>query len=98
VLAQAQRLPEANSIRKIVGDIVSLAQARPEVLDKLDADQAVDELAYIEGVPPKIIVTDDVAAQVRQARAQQQQQMQQMQMLQEAGRQMNEGVKAMGGA
>jgi hypothetical protein len=99
VLAQAQRLPEANSIRKLVGDVAGMAQANPEsmVQDKLDLDQAVDELANIEGAPPKIIRTDDHVAKIREQRAQQQQQQQQMQMLMMAGQQSNDAMSAIGG-
>lgn len=100
VLAQAQRLPEANSIRKVVGDVAGMVQANPESMaqDKIDYDQAVDELANIEGVPPKIIRTDDTVANIRRQRAEAQQQQQRMQMLMEAGKQTNEAVRAMGGA
>ncbi len=51
-----------------------MAAAKPEVLDKFDADQSVDEYAEMLGVPPKIVVPDDVVQKVREERAQMQQQ------------------------
>ena len=46
---------------------------RPDILDKLDPDQTIDEYAQALGVSPKIIVSDDDVAKMRQAREQQQQ-------------------------
>ena len=37
-----------------------MAAVKPEVLDKFDADQSVDEYAEMLGVPPKIVVSDDI--------------------------------------
>ena len=51
-----------------------MAAAKPEVLDKFDADQSVDEYAEMLGVPPKIVVPDDVVQQIREQREQMQQQ------------------------
>jgi hypothetical protein len=78
VLALAQKLSQATAIRKIGADLAGLAELFPEALDKFDADQAIDELAMIEGVPPKVIRTDDTVAAIREQRAMAQQQLQQM--------------------
>ena len=56
-----------------------------EVLDKVDVDQMVDELATGLGVPGKVIRADPDVAQIRQQRAEAQAaQMQQQQQMLEA--------------
>lgn len=81
ILAQAQKMPQAAAIRSVLNDVGGMAQLSPEVLDKIDFDQAVDELGSIEGVPAKVIRSDDVVAELRRQRAEQQAQQQQMQMI-----------------
>lgn len=85
-LAQAQRAVGTGTIERVATFIGQLAAAQgPEGLaiwDKFDADQAVDEYSSMVGVPPRLIVPDEVVAEQRAARAQQQQQMMQMQMMQ----------------
>ena len=39
----------------------------PNVLDKFDADEAVDQFSTMVGTPPKIIVSDDKVAEKREA-------------------------------
>lgn len=77
-LAQAQKAVATGAIERVSGFVGNLAAGYPEVLDKFDADQAVDEYADMLGLQPKLIVPDDVVAQKRQARAQQQQMQQAM--------------------
>ena len=50
----------------------------PEVLDKLDFDQTIDEYAAMAGVSPSLVLADVAVRQKRQQRAKQQQQEQQM--------------------
>jgi hypothetical protein len=79
-----------------VGFIGTLAQItqNPAVLDKLNADEAVDEVAEMQGVPPKLIRSDEEVAAMRQARAQQMQQAQMMQMMQAGAEVAATGAKA----
>lgn len=72
-LAQAQRAVGTASVDRLIGTIGSLAAIKPEVLDKLDADQAVDAYAEMLGVDPSLIVADKDVALVRKGRAAQQQ-------------------------
>jgi hypothetical protein len=72
ILAQAQRAVGVNSIRQTAGFIMDLAQVAPNVMDKFDADQAVNQFADMQGVPPTIIRSDKNVAIMRQQRAQQQ--------------------------
>jgi hypothetical protein len=72
-LAQAQRAVGVASVDRLLGVIGSVAQLKPEVVDKLDADQLVDRYADMLGVDPSLIVADEKVALVRQDRAKQQQ-------------------------
>lgn len=71
-LAQAQRAVGTSAVDRLVGTIGSLAQLKPEVLDKLDGDQVVDAYSDMLGIDPSLIVADDQVALIRQSRAQQQ--------------------------
>ncbi|HDV4799512.1 phage tail protein [Klebsiella pneumoniae] len=76
VMAQAQKSIGLSSLSSTVGFIGQLAQAKPEALDKLNVDQAIDAFAEMSGVSPTVIVSQDQVEQVREQRAQQQQQQQ----------------------
>ena len=96
ILAMAQKQAGIAAINQTVGFIGNLAQLtqNPDVLDKLNVDEAVDEIAEMQGVPPKLIRSDEEVAALRQARAQQMQQMQQMQMMQAGANVAATGAKA----
>jgi hypothetical protein len=70
VLAQAQRAVAAQGVDRLLGTVGNLAQLKPEVLDKIDFDQVVDDYGDMYGVNPKIVVPDNVVAQIRAQRAQ----------------------------
>ncbi|HEL9864110.1 TPA: phage tail protein [Klebsiella pneumoniae] len=76
VMAQAQKSIGLSSLSSTVGFIGQLAQAKPEALDKLNVDQAIDAFAEMSGVSPTVIVPQEQVQQVREQRAQQQQQQQ----------------------
>lgn len=78
LLAQAQRAVGVNSIDRFVLGIMGVAQAKPEVLDKFDADQWADVYADSLGVDPSLVRGDDQVAELRQARADQAAQQQAM--------------------
>lgn len=73
-LAQAQRAVGVGAIDRLLGVIGSVAQIKPDVVDKLDADQLVDRYSDMLGVDPSLIVADEKVAIVRQQRAERQQQ------------------------
>jgi hypothetical protein len=77
LLAQSQQAIATGAIERIAGFVGNLAGANPEVLDKVDFDQCVDEYGEALGVPPRIIRSDEAVAQLRQGRQQQQQALQQ---------------------
>lgn len=77
VLAQAQRAVATGSVDRYLSSMGAVAQFKPEVLDKFDADKWADEYADMLGINPTILVPSDRVEQIRAARAQQQQAAQQ---------------------
>jgi hypothetical protein len=69
ILAQAQKALGVAGIERVVGFAGNLAGIYPDIVDKLNLDQAVDEYAGMSGVPPTIIRSDDEVGQIRKARA-----------------------------
>lgn len=80
VMAQAQKAIGLGSLERFVGFVANMAQAKPEALDKLNVDQAIDSYAIMSGVSPTVVVPEEDVQAMRQQRAQQQQQQQAMQM------------------
>lgn len=79
MLAEAQKAASTAGIERLAGFVGNMAAAKPEVLDNIDFDEAIEEYADMLGVSPKIIVS---LAKVQQIRAARNQQMQQQQTLQ----------------
>lgn len=73
ILAQAQKAVATGSIERGVAFAGQLAAVKPEVLDKIDADEAIDVYFDYLGVPPSIVIPDEKVAEVRAARAKEQQ-------------------------
>ena len=84
LLAQAQQMVGTGAIDRVIGFVGNLATISPEVVDKLDADQAVDEYAGMMGVPARVVVSDDEVAKKRAERQQQQNALQNAAMAQQA--------------
>lgn len=77
ILAQAMKASGVSGIERTAAFAAQLAQvAGPEVLDKFDFDQAMDEYSDRTGAPASLIRDDDAVAGIRQARAAQQAQAQ----------------------
>lgn len=77
MLYQAQKMVGIASLERGVSFVGNLAGARPEVLDKLNVDEIVNEYWAITGANPIGLNDDDTVNAIRQQR-QQQQQAQQM--------------------
>ncbi len=75
VMAQAQKLVGIAGIERFAGFVGSMvAQTQnPELLDKVDADQMIDEYGDAVGISPRIIRSDDEVDEIRANRAQAQQ-------------------------
>ena len=69
ILAQAQKMVGLAGIERFAGFVGQVATYDPQVLDKVDRDQMIDEYGDITGVPPRIIVPDDKVAAIREGRA-----------------------------
>jgi hypothetical protein len=68
-LAIAQKAVASATITNMVAFAANLAGSGfTDSLDKVDADQAIDEMANIIGAPPRIIRPDDQVAEIRQQR------------------------------
>jgi hypothetical protein len=80
ILAQAQKAVATGSIERTAAFIGNLAGVKPDILDKFDADEAVDQYADMVGSPPSIIVADDKVKAIREAREQQRKAAQQAEM------------------
>ena len=72
ILAQAQRAIQTNAIDRFVMNLGQIAQLKPDVLDKLDADKWAEEYSDMLGVDPSLIVPSKDVALIRQQRAKQQ--------------------------
>jgi hypothetical protein len=96
LLAQAQRMVSAGSIDRMVGMIGGLAKVQadageaPDIFDKIDFDQVVDEYAEALGTMPTIIRSDEQVAELRANRQRQQQ----AQALAAAAKPVSDGAKA----
>lgn len=77
-MAQSMKAIGISGIERVMTFGGNLAQAFPGVLDKLNADAAIDNYADMSGTPPELINDEDVVAQVRAKRAQDQQAAQMM--------------------
>ena len=83
-LAMAQRAVATGGIERLAAFAGQIAQMKPDVLDKIDGDQMVDEYATAIGTSPRLVVPDEVVTDVREQRAMQQAAAQQMAMAQQA--------------
>lgn len=76
VLAQAQRAVASSAMNRGLEFLGAAAALKPDVVDKVNLDEAVDRVFDGLGIDPAILVPDDEVAAVRDQRNQQQQQMQ----------------------
>lgn len=79
VLAQAQRLLAARPIAGFIQFIGGLAQIDPNVMDKVNVNNLVDEYAFNTGVPKNVVNGQDKVMAIREQRAEAEMQQQQMQ-------------------
>lgn len=77
LLAQAQKMVGTQAVQSAISFAAGAAQLDPQVLDKVDLDEAVDVYGELVGVPNRVIRSDDAVKKLRQQRAMQQQAQQQ---------------------
>jgi len=95
ILAQAQRQAGLTGINNTLAFAGQVAGLSPSVLDKINFDEAVDQVAEMNGVPPNLLRSTEEVAQIRQERAEQMAQQQQMAQLGQLAGLAKEGAGAM---
>lgn len=69
IMAQAQKLLGTTAIERLSSFTAQAASVAPQVLDKVDWDQTIDEYSVMLGVPPIIVRPDEDVAKIRGQRA-----------------------------
>lgn len=68
-LAKAQKNSEIKSINNTMAMVGQIAGVNPQVLDKIDFDKTVDEIADLNGINPELIRDQIEVGEIRKARA-----------------------------
>ena len=76
ILAQAQQALGVEQINRVIGFAGQAAQLNPDILDNIDFDEAIREVASFEGTNAKLIKSQQDVDGIREQKAQQQQAMQ----------------------
>jgi hypothetical protein len=84
IMAQAQKLVGTGGLERLAGFTGNLAQFKPEVLDKINGDEMIDEYADMLGVPAKVVNSAEEVDATRKAAAQKQQMQENMMMAEQA--------------
>lgn len=80
-LARAQKMYQLNAVKRWTDLIIPFAEAKPEILDWINSDDAAVFIADLLGVAPEVRSTKKEVEQIRTVRAEQQKQQQVMQEL-----------------
>ena len=108
MLQQAQQAAASGGIDRLLQLSGSLLAAKPDIMDNIDTDFALDKYAELLNIDPKIIRSPEAVAQIREERAKQmaaQAQAEQIAALSQAGKNLSEtdlgggvnALQAMGG-
>ena len=89
LLAQAQKMVGTTAVEQTASFVGNLTGVYPEVKDKFNADEAVNQYAEMVGVPPELVRSDEDVERIRKARAEEMARQQQK----EEAREMIEGAK-----
>jgi hypothetical protein len=90
-IAQAQKMVGTQAIEQGLSLVGNISAVKPDILDKVNFDEAVMEYFDKLNISPKVIRGDDEVADIRQSRQQAQQQVQQ----QEQAMNMVQGAKTL---
>ena len=71
-LATSQKLNDIQKINAGINNIGQMVQVKPDVLDRVNLDEAVEVLARLYDLPEEMVRSDEEVMAIRQARAQQQ--------------------------
>lgn len=69
ILAQAQRAVGVSGVQQFMGDVLAVAQTRPDVLDNINFDEWVRSGAEMRGVDADLLVDKASVQRLREARA-----------------------------
>lgn len=94
MLAQAQRAVSTGAMERLWAFAGNMSAVKPDVLDKLDGDQSIDEYAEMIGTPTSIVLSDEKVMEIRQARQAQLAQQQQLQAAATIAPALNQGAQA----
>ena len=72
-MAQAQRAYEVSTIERSALFAAQLAQIDQQVLDKFNADEALERYIQLTGATPSLVIPDEEVQAMRQQRAEAQQ-------------------------
>jgi len=81
IAAQAQKLLGTTGIERLASFVGSLASVQPDVVDKLNTDELVDEYSSLLGTKADLVRSDEMVEEMRGSRAQAAQAQQQQQAL-----------------
>ncbi len=73
VLDQAQRMVSTESVERWISFTGNLAALKPDALDKINEDKAIDNMAVDLGIPTNIVNNEEQVKKTRKVRAKQQQ-------------------------
>ena len=93
-LARAQKALELQNFTQAFDIIAGMAQVNPDVLDKIDFDEAVDYVTKLTNTTPKVIRDDAEVDEIRQNRAEGQALLQQMEMMKQGTEAVKVGSEA----
>tara|TARA_Y100000401_G_scaffold117424_1_gene126174 strand:+ start:2416 stop:4044 length:1629 start_codon:yes stop_codon:yes gene_type:complete len=85
-IAKAQKSSQVFSVTRLFESMAPLFQAKPEILDLMNADETMRYFHHLLDAPPQILHEQEQVEQMRQERAQQQQEMMRAQQEQEAAK------------
>jgi hypothetical protein len=91
MLAQAQQATKAASIERVLSIAGNIVGVKPDAMDKIDIDYALDKYSSLLNNDPKMMRTDDDVMKIRADRAQQERAAQQAQIAEQIAR----GAKTM---
>lgn len=93
-LARTQRGNEPIALQRTLEAFLPLVQIDPAIMDNINLDRSMKQVAEILGVPMNMMNTEEEKQHIRQQRQQQMEQAQQMQMMNEGAQRVAELTKA----
>ena len=70
IMAQAQKMTGIGGIERLAGYVGQIAQIKPNVVDKFDFDNSVDNIADLLGTPVNLIRSEEDVEAIREQQAQ----------------------------